>query len=138
MRATFTERLSLILLLLEILHPLVHPENPALIVRMAVLILLILLNLGNPARIDRIKETWRTPLASFFLLDFFFKGMLYFAQQIGAGFTGLNTSRIYTIKQDLQDLHDSQDKDDDARERFLNPAHLLNIVNILLRNTGYE
>ena len=23
--------------------------------------------------------------------------MLYFAQQIGAGFTGLNTSRIYTI-----------------------------------------
>ena len=49
MRATFTERLSLILLLLEILLPLVHPENPALIVRMAVLILLILLNLGNPA-----------------------------------------------------------------------------------------
>ena len=61
--------------------------------------------------------------------------MLYFAQQIGAGFPGLNT------KQDYHDLHDEQDEDDDARERFLNPdnlvnrenpAHLLNIVKILL------
>ena len=68
MRVTFTERLSLILLLLEILLPLVHPENPAQIVRMAFLLLLILLHLVNPAWISRIKETWRITLASFFLL----------------------------------------------------------------------
>ena len=45
-------------------------------------------------------------------------------------------------KQDFQDLHDEQEEGYDARERFLNPenldnlanpAHILNIVKILLR-----